>query len=143
MDRALKIKVNLGNGGVRAGGIDPRDANLRGNPLWQNLDTGYEIRLVLDDRDLSIYDGVEGVEVLEGDTVIDAAVAALKPVENMYRVTSEALMNANIAQANIDLSSLSPEADENEELEFLYNAGISGIKKFTRTPPTVASLRNS
>ena len=60
---ALKIKVNFQTG-ERAGGIDPYDAGLY--CLAQNLEDGYEIRLVLDDRDIDKYRNIEGVEVIEG-----------------------------------------------------------------------------
>jgi len=63
MVRALLIEVKDWRTGERAYGINPRDPNLRalGGPLWQVLDHepkgDWEVRLVLDDRDLSQYQG--------------------------------------------------------------------------------------
>ena len=63
MVRALLIEVKDWRTGERAYGIDPRDPGLKalGGPLWQSLDHepkgDFEIRLVLDDRDLSKYEG--------------------------------------------------------------------------------------
>jgi len=63
MVRALLIEVKSWYTGERAFGVNPRDPNLRalGGPLWQVLDHepkgDWEVRLVLDDRDLSGYTG--------------------------------------------------------------------------------------
>jgi len=63
MVRGLLIEVKSWITGERAYGINPRDPNLRalGGPLWQVLDHepkgDWEVRLVLDDRDLSQYQG--------------------------------------------------------------------------------------
>jgi len=86
---ALKIKVDFETG-ERAGGIDPRDPNLYA--LAQNLEDGYEIRLVLDDRDISIYQGVEGVEVIEGIENIDNAIINLLPNDEQYLFARDDLL---------------------------------------------------
>ena len=78
---ALKIKVDFETG-ERAGGIDPRDPNLY--CLAQNIEDGYEIRLVLDDRDISMYQGVEGIEVIEGIENIEKAIVELLPNDEQY-----------------------------------------------------------
>jgi len=63
MVRGLLIEIKDWRTGERAYGINPRDPNLRaiGGPLWQSLDHepkgDWEIRAVLDDRDLSQYSG--------------------------------------------------------------------------------------
>jgi len=63
MVRALLIEIKSWLSGERAGGINPRDPNLKalGGSLWQVLDHepkgDWEVRLVLDDRDLSQYQG--------------------------------------------------------------------------------------
>lgn len=50
-----------------------------------------------------------------------------------YKVTSEALMGANInskAVAGVlDLDAMDPNWSEQQELEFLYNSGVSGIER--------------
>ncbi len=78
---ALKIKVNFQTG-ERAGGINPRDPGLY--TLVQNLEDGYEIRLVVDDRDIEQYRNVPGVEVIEGIKNIDRAILELLPNEEQY-----------------------------------------------------------
>ena len=63
MVRALLIEVRSWLTGERAYNINPRDPNLRtlGGALWQVLDHepkgDWEVRLVLDNRDLSGYEG--------------------------------------------------------------------------------------
>jgi hypothetical protein len=53
-----------------------------------------------------------------------------------YKVTSEALMSANInkkvTENSLDLEKALPEWDDQQELEYLYNSGISGIKRIER-----------
>ena len=83
---------------------------------------------------------VPDVELLEGEDTINAAITATIPETTVYKVTSEALMNANIVQAQIDLSALSADADEQEELEFMYNNNISGIKKIVKKPLLVSQV---
>lgn len=91
---ALKIKVDF-ESGKRAGDIDPRDPGLY--CLAQNLEDGYEIRLVLDDRDISTYQGVEGAEVIEGIENIDNAIISLLPNEEQYLFArDDALLQASI-----------------------------------------------
>ena len=97
---ALKIKVDF-ESGKRAGDIDPRDPNLFA--LAQNIEDGYEIRLILDDRDISTYQGVEGVEVIEGVENIDNAIISLLPNEEQYLFArDEVLMQASIIAKHQD-----------------------------------------
>lgn len=86
---ALKIKVNF-ESGERAGGIDPRDPNLY--CLAQNLEDGYEIRLVLDDRDIDKYRDIEGIEVIEGIENIDRAIIELLPNDEQYHFVRDDLL---------------------------------------------------
>jgi len=61
--KGLLVEIKNWETGERAYGIDPRDPNLKalGGPLWQCLDHepkgDWEVRAVLDDRDLSGYEG--------------------------------------------------------------------------------------
>jgi len=83
MVRGLLIEIKDWRTGERAYGIDPRDPNLKalGGPLWQSLDHepkgDFEIRLVLDDRDLSKYEGKiildDGTEVTSVAEIPDGA----------------------------------------------------------------------
>ena len=73
--KALLIQVDF-TSGDRAGGINPRDPGLRGNPLWQDLEgkPGKEIRLIMDQRETKPYEGVKGVTVLDGTEAINQAI---------------------------------------------------------------------
>lgn len=86
---ALKIKVNFQTG-ERAGGINPRDPNLY--TLAQNLEDGYEIRLVLDDRDIEQYRNVPGIEIIEGIDAIDQAILQLLPNDEQYHFARDDLL---------------------------------------------------
>jgi len=93
---ALKIKVDFETG-ERAGGIDPTDPNLYCHPSWQNLEDGYEIRLVLDNRDISIYQNIDGIEIIEGIENIDSAILELNPNEEQYLFArDDALLQASV-----------------------------------------------
>ncbi|MCL0076488.1 hypothetical protein M1O12_00390 [Dehalococcoidia bacterium] len=122
--RALLIEVDFETG-KRAGGIDPRDPNLRCRG-WQNLDSepGLEIRLVEDDRDLSQYAGVPGVTVLEGKDAINAAIQANFPPR--YDVVDRELLLAHLREKGVSLDifvgkTLSDVAEE------LFRQGFAGI----------------
>lgn len=86
---ALKIKVDF-KSGERAGGINPRDPGLY--CLAQNLEDGWEIRLVLDDRDISVYRDVEGIEVIEGIDNIDNTILSLVSNDEMYLFARDDLL---------------------------------------------------
>jgi len=134
MVRGLLIEIKNWFTGERAYNINPRDPNLRavGGPLWQSLDHepkgDWEIRLVLDDRDLSKYEGkiilddgsevyhvsdipsdativdVDGVVVLKDKDEINTAIDHLP---EKYRFTlpfTATDLNKLIEQYSIDLS---------------------------------------
>ena len=86
---ALKIKVDF-ESGERAGGIDPRDPNLY--CLAQNIEDGYEIRLVLDDRDIDKYRNIEGVEVIEGIENIDKAIIEMLSNDEQWHFARDDLL---------------------------------------------------
>lgn len=54
----------------------------------------------------------------------------------IYVINNEGLMNANITQLinnnQLDLTELHVESTDQEELEFLYNNGISGISRYMK-----------
>jgi len=114
--------------GRRAGGIEiPRDKGLFCLPQWQNLEEGIEMRLVLDDRDLRQYEGVEGVEVVIGRVEINKRVKALfKP---RYAVASPELLASSIAVKGIKVDDIDPSAPVEEQLKILFNRGALGIRK--------------
>ena len=134
MVRGLLIEIKNWFTGERAYNINPRDPNLRavGGPLWQSLDHepkgDWEIRLVLDDRDLSKYEGkiilddgsevyhvsdipsdativdVDGVVVLKDKDEINTAIDHLP---EKYRFTLPLAitdLNKIIEQYSLDLS---------------------------------------
>ena len=72
--KALLIEWNQ-NTGKRAGNINPRDPNLRCHG-WQNMDVepAIELRLVEDNRDMSKYEGIDGVTILNGKDEINTAI---------------------------------------------------------------------
>ena len=122
--RALLIEVDFETG-KRAGGIDPRDPNLRCRG-WQNLDSkpGLEIRMVEDDRDLSQYAGVPGVTVLEGKEAINAAIQASLPPT--YDVIDRELLLAHLRERGISLDLFAGKCLD-DMAEKLFREGFAGI----------------
>jgi len=134
MVRGLLIEIKDWRTGERAYNINPRDPNLRaiGGSLWQSLDHepkgDWEVRLVLDDRDISKYEGkillddgsevyhvsdvpadativdVDGVVVLKDKGEINTAI---DHIPEKYRFTlpfTATDLNKLIEQYSIDLS---------------------------------------
>lgn len=132
--KAIKIKVDFETG-KRAGGINPRSANLKGHPTWQDTDGGWEIRSVLDSA-IDRYRNLKGVTVLEDEAEITAELAKSFPPKVMWKVTNEQLLSLSLQQINPDLSALGQDATHDEELEFLYNAGCKGIGRIVRETET-------
>ena len=139
--KALKIKVDFKTG-IRAGGINPKSKNFRGHSSWQDLDNGWEVRLVLDE-DVDKYRRTSGVTVLEDEAAIEAELSANFAPKVMYKVTTEALLSLSISQINPDLSAMKKNCTRQEELEFLYNAGIRGIERIVRDRKSVKQLLNN
>jgi len=129
---ALVIKFDPQTGYRPIPGIAPRhtDRALYCMPMWQDLDRGIEMRLILDDRDVEQYRGVEGVEVVEGKTAINAKVRELfKPrysVANpdLFRVSVERML-ADGRLREEELKPLKPE----EQLELCYKRGALGMRQ--------------
>jgi len=114
--------------GARAGGIDVRrDAGLFCLPLWQDLERGVEMRLVLDDRDIEQYRGIEGITVVEGKAAINEKVRELfKP---RYSVVSGELLLASIMVKGISIDGIDQSQPVQRQLEILYQRGALGIRK--------------
>jgi len=114
--------------GRRAGGIRiPEDRGLICLTLWQDLERGVEMRLVVDDRDIEQYRGIEGVEVVEGKSAINAKVEELfKP---RYAVACGALLAASIAAKEIRCDDVDAALPVEEQLRILYERGALGIRK--------------
>jgi len=110
--------------------------NLPCNPTWQDTDAGFEFRRVIDGK-TDAFIGVPGIEIFDGFDVCIAALKAGIPDLVYYKLANEPLMNANLAKLvagdTINLDILPNTATQQEELAFLYDAGVSGIEKKTRT----------
>ena len=134
MVKGLLIEIKDWRTGERAYNINPRDPNLKalGGSLWQSLDHepkgDWEIRLVLDDRDLSKYEGkiilddgsevysvadipsdativdVDGVVVLKDKDEINTAIDHLPEKYRFTLPLAVTDLNKIIEQYSIDLS---------------------------------------
>lgn len=139
--KALSVDVDFATG-RRSGGIDPRDPNLPCNPAWQDTEGGREIRVVVN-GDVEKYQGVLGVTILDGEQVIDAAVAEVEAArEPEYVVWDANLLNAHIAQKRIDLDDFAGQ-DAKVVYRKLCERGILGVCKVKRTVPKAADMKRS
>lgn len=125
--RALLIEWDTSTG-KRAGNINPRDKYLRCNG-WQNMDVtpAIELRIVDDDRDLSIYNNTQGVEILIGNDAINSIIDE-KFIQKVF-IEDEIIYSAHMQKIadTIDFNEL-PD-DVNERLSFLkIKYGIKGLK---------------
>ena len=125
-ERALLIEWDP-NSGKRAGGIDPRDPNLRCYG-WQNMDSepAREIRLVEDDRDLSPLEGTLGVKILEGKQAINDAIQAHIPAR--YSVIDMSLMTQHMKDKGMSLDGLVGK-NMNEIAAEAFQNGIAGVRE--------------
>lgn len=132
MIKALLINFNKKTG-VRSGGVNPKNRNLPCGSLWQNMEKGQEIRLVLN-GDTKPYENKTGVEILLGEEAIKQAVSNLRQPEEVYTISNEAILNNSVAGLNIDYTELPQTATAQEELKFLYEKGARGIDKKVKGP---------
>jgi len=126
--KGLLIEFNL-NTGKRAGNINPRDKNLfcYGH---QNLDVtpALEIRCIRDNRDLSQYEGIQGVTVLNNDNEIDDAIDEfIVSEEEDFIIESETIFKIHLEQRGINLDDI-PGDSVKEILKNLKQQGIKGLK---------------
>lgn len=122
--RALLIEFDL-RSGKRAGNISPKDHNLPCHG-WQDLERepAIEIRLVEDDRDLSVYEGVAGIVVLEGKDAINEAIQANIP--SRYAIKDKELLVAHLKEKGVSLDTLAGKTLDKEAKE-LFAEGLAGI----------------
>jgi len=109
-----------------------KECGLKFHSGHQNTEEGITLMEVIDEEKASKYYELNGVEVLN-ETEADVIVAE-KMDKVSYKVTSDVIMNNNIlARSNtvegINFDEMPAEWTEQQELEFIYNAGVSGIKK--------------
>lgn len=110
-------------------------ANLFAGAGWQNLDTGKEIRGLLDGVDTP-YVGVTGITILVDEAAIRASLLAECPDKIVHTVSNQGIMDASIPSVSpaIVWGNLAQTATKEEELSFLYDAGVRGIDRKTITP---------
>ena len=138
--KALRIQVDFTSGKRAKGKLEHKDKNLRCNSLWQNLDDGVEIRIVVN-GDTGPYAGIEGVEILDGPEAIDAAVKEIQPAElTTYTITSEALLGASLNRRRDLDHIIEVGGDEHTVLGELQRAGVLGISANKREPPTAERM---
>ena len=146
----LKIKVDFSTG-ERAGGVNPKDPNLVCLG-WQNLEEGWEIRVIRNeskiDEYISMYQGIDGIEIIEGIENIDAAIDEIVPPEKQvdYMVYMPELFTASIIAKHLDPNDpfnvnevpnpdpveVSPDETRRKVLGFLANQGVKGIRPIKR-----------
>jgi len=128
---ALVIKFDPETGARPIPGVVPHtDRALFCLPMWQDTEKGIEMRLVLDDRDVEQYRGVEGVEIVEGKATINAKARELfKP---RYSVAQPELFKVSVERMLVDgrlsedeLKVLSSE----DQLKLCYERGALGMRK--------------
>lgn len=128
MERALLIEWNP-NTGRRAGDVNPRDPKLQCHG-WQNknVEPPIELRLVEDDRDLSKYEGVEGVTVLVGIEAINETIEERFPPR--YNVDDPVIYAEHVRAKAGEIAFDSLPDDMQERLKFLKEQhGIKGIRE--------------
>jgi hypothetical protein len=117
-------------------GLDARknwekDCGLRFSSGHQNAEEETTLMEVIDEEKTAKYFALSEVEVL---TVGQAnLVIAEKMDKTIFRRYDDALYGANIqkkiADGSLDIDLMQPDWTDQQELEFLYNAGVSGIKR--------------
>ena len=114
--------------GIRAGKINPKDPKLQCHG-WQDLEStpAKEVRIIEDGRNLSQYEGMEGVTVLRGKAKINEAISSIcKP---RYVVEHEILLQEHLKQKNIELSDYEGQSLQEILKDLVENKKIIGIKK--------------
>lgn len=129
----LLIEFNLQTG-IRAGSINPKDPKLQCHG-WQDLEStpAKEVRLVEDDRDLSQYEGFDGVTVLRGKAKVKQAINSIcKP---RYAVDNEILFQEHLKQKKIKLSDYEGKSSREILKDLMENKKIIGIRKKSPREP--------
>jgi len=108
-----------------------KECGLKFHNGHQNTEEGITLMEVIDEEKANKYYALVGVEVLN-ETEADLVVAE-KMDKVSYKKYDNELYGANIqskiSKGLLDIDVLLPEWTEKQELEYLYNSGISGIKK--------------
>lgn len=97
----------------------------------QSTEEGITLMEVIDEDKAVKYLSHPDVEVLTPEEA--NAILAEKMDKVIYKRYDDALYGANISkkitEGSLDIEKMLPEWDEKQELEYLYNQGVSGIKK--------------
>ena len=125
--KAIKLRVDFSTG-KRAGGINPRGKKYPLSPEWQNIEGGWEVRLVTE-AEACKFEGIDGIEILDGLEAIDAETC--KCCKTEYAIWNDALMVESIRQTGINLSDLGNTLEPKEIIIKLYDMGVAGIHKHT------------
>ena len=137
---ALLIQVEFSTG-RRAGGVNPKDNNLPCDPLWQNTETGREVRLIKDGS-WEQYEGVDGITVLKNEDQIDAAIEGLDRPEE-FVIANEALMIEWLRRKpHIDLDDFAG-LDARGLNKALHDCGCPFITNLDRKPPTAREMAHA
>ena len=126
--KAIRINDIHQYTGLKCGGaLKKEDRNLFGNPTWQNIYTRQEVRLIVDGDDTK-YRDIPGVEILNGEAAIDAAILDVvgEPQER-HTIQHEALAVEFIRQKGIDITDLPPDKPE-EWAKCLHEKGCVGVR---------------
>lgn len=131
--KALLIEFDV-HTGMRAGKINPRDPKLQCHG-WQDLEStpAKEVRIIEDDRDLSQYEGIEGVTVLRGKAEIKQAIRNI--CKSRYTVENETLFQEHLRQKSIKLSDYQGQNSREILKDLMENKKIIGIKKISPREP--------
>lgn len=129
--KALLIEWNQSTG-KRAGNINPKKDQKLICHNWQNMEVtpAIELRIVEDDRDMSQYEGVPGITILNGKEAINNAIDANFP--SKISIEDELIYSEHVKEQignkKIKINEL-PD-DRTKRLKELKNKyGIKGIKE--------------
>lgn len=107
---------------------------------WQFLESGCEIRIILDEDTSSQYRGKDGVKLLNNDREIDREVERLQGACIHYSIARENLMLESIKQKGIRIDDLGNDLSDAELAEELHKRGALGIRKKERVPVTAEKM---
>ena len=121
--KALLVEFN-GKTGKRAGNINPNDPKLQCYG-WQDLEVHppIEIRIIEDNRNVSQYEGIEGVTVLSNKTEINKAIDDYIPIR--YGIENEVLFQEHLREKKVKLDKI--EGNTKDILRELFKQGIKGM----------------
>ena len=139
--KAIRVDVDFATG-LRAGGEAMRTTPMTGHPSWQDLEVGFEIRMLKSEKDAVKFKGLPGVTVLKDEAAIDAAVACIgADVRPTFAVWSDGLFAHSLQDLQIDVSALSDDCDAHDPqavLAHLKAAGVLGIAESKAGKPVKA-----